>query len=427
MAIIPGTIPVTGTFAPTDTIDTFAIMDMTYVYDGLRNVADKTERNAITDERRKAGMIVGTQDSDEYWKLLPGPWNGTDTDWELWTVNGGGVTFLSELDDVVLMSPIIDGDVLTYDAMTGMWINLPNTGVSADGNGIYDGNGSLSGPTVATMGGNQFHLSGGTTKMTYTSGGTTITSGVGFNPIGFSSIGDLNNITTGSSFDVFTGVLDISGQGVFRAEVYDNTTFSEKSGLFAGTYDFGSGQQPYSTIYYTPDNGETAYTGLQADPNGELLLTQFFGPVTTVPTGSDHALFIDPNGYIKVSTFADLSTQLGVGSNPSIQTPDDKFLNAIETVSDGDLASNGTVTNTPIDGCYVEVRINGIEYEVGNGVDTKVCYFADPNSSPRVPRGFSSSHPNGQVQAGDQLYWNGSVIGFELLNGWRVSFHYLTS
>ena len=111
----------------------------------------------------------------------------------------------------------------------------------------------------------------------------------------------------------------------------------------------------------------------------------------------------------------------------SVQTPDDKFLNSVATSNDGDLASNGTITNTPIDGCYVEVRVNGIEYEVGNGVDTKVCYFADPNISPIVPRGFSSSHPNGQVQAGDKLYWNGSIIGFQLLNGWRVSFHYLTT
>jgi len=113
-------------------------------------------------------------------------------------------------------------------------------------------------------------------------------------------------------------------------------------------------------------------------------------------------------------------------SQPSIQTPDDKFLNAITTDADGDPASVGTITNTPIDGCYVEVKINGIEYEVGNGVTNKVCYFANP-ATPTLARGFSSAHANGQVQAGDRLYWNGSIIGFQLLNGWRVSFHYLNT
>jgi hypothetical protein len=245
MALIPGTIPVTGTFAPTDSIDTFAIMDMKYVYDGLRNVANNTERNEITNERRNAGMIVGTKDSGTYWKLLPGPWTGTDTDWEEWQIGGSGVTFLSELDDVSVMSPILDGDVLTYDGISGQWINAP--------------------------------------------------------------------------------------------------------------------------IPATPP----------------------------------------------------------VSGNVSIQSPDDKFLNAISTSVDGDPATIGTISNTPVDGCYVEVRVNGTEYEVGNGVTNKVCYFANP-ATPTIPRGFSSSHPNGQIQAGDMLYWNGSIVGFQLLNGWRVSFHYLT-
>jgi len=152
----------------------------------------------------------------------------------------------------------------------------------------------------------------------------------------------------------------------------------------------------------------------------------------TIPVGPDwDTLIANPTAFEdgKVIAWNSINNEYelvpnGGGSNP-IQTPDDKFLNSIATINDGDVASNGTITNTPVDGCYVEARINGIEYEVGNGVTTKVCYFADP-ATPTVPRGFSSSHPNGQVQAGDKLYWNGSIIGFQLLNGWRVSFHYLT-
>ena len=144
MALIPGTIPVTGTFAPTDTIDTFAIMDMTYILDGWRNVANKTERNAVTDERRKEGMIVGTQDTSEYWRLLAAPWTGTDTDWELF-IGGDGASSLDALDDVTLVSPIMDGDILVYNISTGQWEN-------AEISNIYTIDGILSGNRIVSGG-----------------------------------------------------------------------------------------------------------------------------------------------------------------------------------------------------------------------------------------------------------------------------------
>jgi hypothetical protein len=105
-------------------------------------------------------------------------------------------------------------------------------------------------------------------------------------------------------------------------------------------------------------------------------------------------------------------------------SPDDKGWVGLLTVSDGDPASASTITNTPGDGSYVEAKINGVEYEVGDGVITKSCFFADP-ATPTVPRGFSTAHLNGQIQAGDKLYWNGSIAGVEILAGWRVSLNYL--
>jgi hypothetical protein len=107
-----------------------------------------------------------------------------------------------------------------------------------------------------------------------------------------------------------------------------------------------------------------------------------------------------------------------------ILCPDDKFLTALATSLDGDLASNSSISNTPVDGCYVAVFVNGVEYEVGDGVTTKSCYFASTGAS-HVPKGFSSSHANGQVQAGDFLYWNKSVAGFNLTAGSRISLMYV--
>jgi hypothetical protein len=105
-------------------------------------------------------------------------------------------------------------------------------------------------------------------------------------------------------------------------------------------------------------------------------------------------------------------------------SPDDRFLPAETTIADEDIATLSTLSNTPINGCYVEVKVNGIEYEVGDGVKTKSCYFSGNGGTDA--RGFLSTHPNGQVQSGDELYWNGSIAGFELVNGaYRISLNYI--
>ncbi len=83
MSAIPGSVRVTGVLAPTDTSDTYPVTDPVYGIDGLRSVADHAERNAISNDRRRAGMLVYTGDTRRYWKLVDGPWTGTDSDWML--------------------------------------------------------------------------------------------------------------------------------------------------------------------------------------------------------------------------------------------------------------------------------------------------------------------------------------------------------
>jgi hypothetical protein len=61
MASIPGSVPLTGFIAPTDTADTFAVIDMIYARGGYRVVDDESERNSITQDRRRVGMLVGVK------------------------------------------------------------------------------------------------------------------------------------------------------------------------------------------------------------------------------------------------------------------------------------------------------------------------------------------------------------------------------
>jgi hypothetical protein len=90
MPAIPGSVPITGFIAPTTNTDTYPVIDPIWGIDGLRSVADATARDAITAARRRAGMVVFTQNTGEYWTLLPGPWSFSPTDWVLFTGGGGG-------------------------------------------------------------------------------------------------------------------------------------------------------------------------------------------------------------------------------------------------------------------------------------------------------------------------------------------------
>ena len=130
---------------------------------------------------------------------------------------------------------------------------------------------------------------------------------------------------------------------------------------------------------------------------------------------------------IQASRIANLIPEIiaqgGVFGGSMVFSPNDKNMASISTTTDGSLATNSTITNTPVNGCYVEVKYNGVEYEVGDGVLTKVFYFSGDNGV--TARGFSSTHINGQVQAGDELYFNGSIAGFNLQNGYKISLLYV--
>ena len=85
MAQIPGSVPLTGKVAPTDDTDTFATHVDIYGEGGYMTVANTTERDAITSERRKQGMAVVVNDTNEMYILQDGV---TNADWVLFS--GGG-------------------------------------------------------------------------------------------------------------------------------------------------------------------------------------------------------------------------------------------------------------------------------------------------------------------------------------------------
>lgn len=83
-------------------------------------------------------------------------------------------------------------------------------------------------------------------------------------------------------------------------------------------------------------------------------------------------------------------------------------------------ASGCYITHTPFLGSSVNIKINGIDANLGNSANytVKSCYFS-PNGL--IVRDLD------EINAGDQLYWNGDVAGFELDPTDDIDFLYQTS
>ncbi len=87
------------------------------------------------------------------------------------------------------------------------------------------------------------------------------------------------------------------------------------------------------------------------------------------------------------------------------------------TTADNQLATVTTIVSTPDSDSYVEVLVGGIMVEVGDGVKTKDCYFSDD--------GGTTARAIEDIAAGDELFWNGSIAGYELDAGFVIDFNYI--
>ena len=95
-------------------------------------------------------------------------------------------------------------------------------------------------------------------------------------------------------------------------------------------------------------------------------------------------------------------------------TKDDKGLTPSATT--GDEAPTGiTISNLPLGD--VQVVVDRLIYLLGDGVKTADCYFSGD--------GGTTARSIGAIVAGDQLIWNGVVVGSDLTGSEVVSLHYL--
>lgn len=135
MAAIAGSVRVGGFIAPTDSTDTYAVTDDVYGRGGFRPVADSTERDAISADRRKVGMLVRTTSDGKFWTLVGGIANGNWSEIlfgvQISDVATGSTTVTWSVNKIegaisAAISGLIDGAGATLDTLNELAAALNN-------------------------------------------------------------------------------------------------------------------------------------------------------------------------------------------------------------------------------------------------------------------------------------------------------------
>jgi hypothetical protein len=106
----------------------------------------------------------------------------------------------------------------------------------------------------------------------------------------------------------------------------------------------------------------------------------------------------------------------GSGVKAAVFNTGNRNMTASVTTADNQVACATTLAVTPAGDGGINVYVNGLLYEVGNGVKTKDCYFSDD--------GGTNAKSYALAASGDTLYWVGSVAGFQLDATDRITFEH---
>jgi len=187
---------------------------------------------------------------------------------------------------------------------------------------------------------------------------------------------------------------------------------------FAGSTSPGS----ISGLELNTPIGTQAFLKLSRADGGDILIT---GGIKVGNVISPSGGYINTNGFCSSSSGSPALIMMiegssdGGSSDTGVNVPDDHDMTPNAT--NGNNSPTGLfITYKPFLGSKVGVRVNGIDANLGdsNNYQTKSCYFSPDGF---IVRDFKD------VEAGDQLYWNGTFVGFELDSGDDLDFIYQAS
>jgi hypothetical protein len=105
------------------------------------------------------------------------------------------------------------------------------------------------------------------------------------------------------------------------------------------------------------------------------------------------------------------------GLKAAVPSSSNKVMTASVTAADNAEACSTGISSTPSGDGYVEVNVNGVQVQVGDGTKVAVeSYFS--GDAGVTARAIAA------IVATDKLYWNGTVAGYELATTDKIDFNY---
>lgn len=185
----------------------------------------------------------------------------------------------------------------------------------------------------------------------------------------------------GKSIEIGNGAADVFGQNFI--EPTSAIGIADSDGGSDGTMTVDPSTDEFLRLTRA-DGGDILIQGLGTFVNSNGIVSSSSGSPAVLLMIEDE----EGDGIVEtgVSTSADLD------QTPSVTTGDDSPTGVI-------------ISYTPYSDSNVQVHVNGISVNVGDGVKTSQTYFSNDGINARFIA---------DITANDQLYWNGNIVGYEL-------------
>jgi hypothetical protein len=228
-----------------------------------------------------------------------------------------------------------------------------------------------------------------------------------------------NPNTTGGPFDIYDSAaifttVDTALSGSSVQITATQTTVSAGSGILLTANNSNVSIVLTSLVNDILGNNLINDLGLNATSNPigpSLVLTRSSGGIIEIQGSPVQGGYINSNGIVSsgLGTPPRLLLLEGIGdagvTTVGVATDDDLDQVPNVTSSDGD-ATGVFISHTPFGDGLVQVTVNGLASNLGDGVTTTSCYFSAD--------GGTTARAMADIEGGDQLYWNGSIAGYEL-------------
>lgn len=158
--------------------------------------------------------------------------------------------------------------------------------------------------------------------------------------------------------------------------------------------------------------GSGSSTGISTSASlgaSTLTLTRSSGGPINIDGSPNSGGYINQGGVVSSNSgkvpYLLLIEDVVSSTESGVETSDDLDWIPNNTSADGDYAGI-KITYTPYNDSNVQVTVNGIGVNIGDGVKTKDCYFSNDNGT--------TARAIADIEAGDQLHWNASIAGYQL-------------